>query len=64
MIIACHSGSKKTTFASTICYANTLESHRCLYITFREGRKKLFKVMRRFEIYPDEAESKDLFKIR
>jgi len=62
IVIAGHPGSGKTTFASTICYANTLNSHRCLYITFQESREKLFRVMKRFGIHLDEAEAKGLLK--
>ncbi|ADM28098.1 putative circadian clock protein, KaiC [Ignisphaera aggregans DSM 17230] len=62
IVIAGHPGSGKTTFASTICYANTLKGHRCLYISLQESKDKLFRIMRKFRMFFDDAESKGLLK--
>lgn len=46
ILILGHPGSGKTSLASTICYRNTLEGRRCLYVSFYEDKDKLFNYMR------------------
>lgn len=61
IVIAGHPGSGKTTLASTICYANTLKGHKCLYISFQESKRKLLRNMRKLGIDLNLIESRKLF---
>jgi len=57
-----HPGSGKTTLASTICYHNALRGHRCLYFSLQEGRRKLFRNMRRLGMDLEGLESRGLIR--
>ena len=57
IVIAGHPGSGKTTLASTICYANAVNGNKCLYISFQEGKERLFSVAKRLGIDMYSAES-------
>uniref|UniRef100_A0A7J3I9A3 KaiC domain-containing protein n=1 Tax=Ignisphaera aggregans TaxID=334771 RepID=A0A7J3I9A3_9CREN len=50
LVVAGHPGSGKTTLASTICYRNALNGHKCLYISLQEDKEKLFRNMKRLGI--------------
>jgi len=62
LVVAGHPGSGKTTLASQICYVNTLNGKKCLYISVQEDRDKLFKTMSSLGIDLAEAESKGLLR--
>lgn len=62
ILIAGHPGSGKTTFASHICYSNTLDGGKCLYVTFYEDKEKLFRNMSKLGINLVEAEEKGLLR--
>ncbi|MEM4564464.1 MAG: ATPase domain-containing protein [Desulfurococcaceae archaeon] len=62
VVIAGHPGAGKTILASTICYANTLRGHKCLYISFQESKGKLFRVMKRLGIDLGSVEEKGFLK--
>lgn len=62
ILVAGHPGAGKTTFASSICYSNTLKGKKCLYIAFYEDRNKLFSYMERLGLHLAEAESRGLLK--
>ncbi|MEM1712915.1 MAG: ATPase domain-containing protein [Desulfurococcaceae archaeon] len=62
ILVAGHPGSGKTTFASHVCYSNTLDGGKCLYITFYEDKEKLFRNMSKLGIDLFEAEEKGLVK--
>ncbi|MEM3990095.1 MAG: ATPase domain-containing protein [Desulfurococcaceae archaeon] len=62
IVIAGHPGAGKTILASTICYANTLRGHKCLYISFQEDKDKLFNFMEKLGLNLRNAESMNLFK--
>lgn len=47
LVIAGNPGAGKTTLASSICHANAVRGERCLYISFQEPRRKLFRNMAR-----------------
>ncbi len=61
-VILGHPGSGKTTLASTICYANALKGHKCLYISFQEDKEKMFELLSERNIDFKLVESKDLLK--
>jgi len=63
VVIAGHPGSGKTTLASTICYRNALNGNKCLYISFQESKKKLFRIMKNFGMDFEELENKGLYKL-
>ncbi|MEM0246651.1 MAG: ATPase domain-containing protein [Desulfurococcaceae archaeon] len=62
LLVVGHPGAGKTSFASQVCYANTLKGKKCLYMTFYEDKEKLFRHMERLGIKLFEAESKGLFE--
>lgn len=62
ILIAGHPGSGKTTFASTICYSNTLKGLRCLYASVYEEKDKLFDVLEHLGLNLRESEEKGLLK--
>ncbi|MEM1542758.1 MAG: ATPase domain-containing protein [Ignisphaera sp.] len=62
VVVAGHPGSGKTTLASTICYANTLKGHKCLYISFQEPREKLYRTMKKLGIDLEEQEKQNMLK--
>lgn len=62
LVIAGNPGSGKTTLASTICYRNSLEGRKCLYVSFYEEREKLFSHMSRLGLDLARAESQGSFK--
>ncbi len=62
IVIAGHPGAGKTTLASTICYANTLRGHKCLYISFQEDRDRFLSFMDRLGLNLRSAEASGLFK--
>lgn len=62
MLVVGHPGSGKTTLASQVCYSNTLDGGKCLYITFYEDKEKLFRNMERLGINLAEAEERGLLK--
>jgi len=45
LLIAGHPGAGKTTLAAHICYSNSLNGGKCLYITFYEDKEKLYRNM-------------------
>lgn len=61
-VISGHPGSGKTTLASTICYANALRGHKCLYVSFQEDKEKLFELLLERGIDLKSVENKDLFR--
>ncbi|MEM1541987.1 MAG: ATPase domain-containing protein [Ignisphaera sp.] len=62
ILIAGHPGSGKTTLASTICYANTLKGHKCLYLSLYEDKEKFYRFMDRLGLRFTDAEFRGLFK--
>lgn len=62
LLVVGHPGAGKTSFASQVCYANTLKGKKCLYVTFYEDKEKLFHHMERLGIKLSEAESKGLLE--
>ncbi|MCC6035297.1 MAG: hypothetical protein LM567_07380 [Desulfurococcaceae archaeon] len=62
ILVAGHPGAGKTTLATTICYANTLQGKKCLYLTFYEDKEKYYRFMKRLGLNLELVESKGLFK--
>ncbi|MEL9940170.1 MAG: ATPase domain-containing protein [Ignisphaera sp.] len=62
IVIAGHPGSGKTTLASTICYANAVNGNKCLYISFQEGKERLFNVAKKLGLDMHSAESSGYLK--
>ncbi len=62
MLVAGHPGAGKTTFASTICYANMLKGEPCLFVSFGEYKDRFYKQMSHFGMNFAEYEKKKLFK--
>lgn len=62
LVIAGHPGSGKTTLATSLCHHNALNNNRCLYISFQEGREKLYRVARNFGMNLEHLESLGRFK--
>ncbi len=62
VVIAGHPGSGKTALASTICYRNALSGNKCLYISLQESKKKLFRVMKSFDMDFEELENRGLYR--
>jgi len=60
VVIAGHPGSGKTSLASTMCYSNALEGHKCLYVSLQESKDKLFSNMRRLGLDLHGIEKKGL----
>jgi circadian clock protein KaiC len=61
VVIAGNPGAGKTTFAATVCYANALRGHPCVYITFQEPKEKFYLQMKRFSMNFEKLEKKGLF---
>ena len=62
IVVAGHPGSGKTTLASTICYANALNSKKCLFISQQEDKQKLYRNMKRLGMDFYTLETKGLVK--
>jgi circadian clock protein KaiC len=62
ILLAGHPGAGKTTLATTICYANTLQGKKCLYLSFYEDKEKYYRYMKRLGLDLESAEAKGLFK--
>ncbi|MEB3759628.1 MAG: AAA family ATPase [Desulfurococcales archaeon] len=62
IVIAGHPGAGKTSLASKICYENAKLGNRCLYITFQEDKRKLFKIMKNLGIDLEYIEKEGLLK--
>ncbi|MCC6016620.1 MAG: AAA family ATPase [Desulfurococcaceae archaeon] len=60
LLIVGHPGAGKTTLASSICYANTLNGYRCLYISFYEDKDKIFNNMAKLGIDLRNAEARNM----
>jgi circadian clock protein KaiC len=46
IVIAGHPGAGKTTLASSICYYNAINGHKCFYVSLQEDKAKLYGNMR------------------
>jgi len=62
IVVAGNPGAGKTTLASTICYYNALNGHKCLYVSLQEDREKLFSNMKNLGIDLEPLERKGLVK--
>ncbi|MCX8168328.1 MAG: hypothetical protein N3D82_04805 [Ignisphaera sp.] len=62
LVIAGHPGAGKTTLASTVCYRNALNGHKCLYVSFQESKEKIFRVMNSLGMDFNTLESKNVYK--
>ena len=62
VVVAGNPGSGKTTLASTLCYANALRGHPCVYLTLQEPEDKYLSQMRNFGMDFEALRGKGLFK--
>ena len=62
IVIAGHPGAGKTTLASSICYYNAINGHKCFYVSLQEDKAKLYGNMRNLGLDLEALESKGLIK--
>jgi len=62
IVISGDTGTGKTILASTICYSNALEGHRCLYISSLEDKVKMYEEMKTFGMDFEDLERKGLIR--
>ena len=62
ILIAGHPGSGKTTLAASVCYANALRGHKCLYLSLYEDKEKFYRFMDKLGLRFTDVESRGLFK--
>ncbi len=62
IIVKGDTGTGKTILASTICYANAVEGHKCLYISSIEDKARVYKKMKVLGMDFEEIEKKGLIQ--
>jgi len=62
MVIRGDTGTGKTILASTICYTNAVEGHRCLYISSIEDKARIYEKMKALGMNFEEIEKKGLIQ--